>query len=170
MTDPPTTLVVCAHCGTASTTLYRDLPWCEHCRIWLVPDPATGQWVSFAEREHRIRTADDAVAIVASAHAIAEALPRLTGLVPDGWSLSAGQNLPGALHTLTLDPPPEAPLAVTAFLCPPDRNHGWCVRVHNRTQRIDYPLYEAGGVRAAYYTTAEDALQAAITAVHVDLA
>ena len=169
MTDPPTTPVVCARCGTTSTTRRQRLPWCERCEIWLVLDPATGEWVGFADGERRIRAADDAVVIAVSAHAVGEALPRLTGLVPDGWSLSAGQNLPGALHTLTLTPPPPL-VHVNACLRPPDRGFGWYVRVHNRSQRIDYPLYEAGGVRAAHFATAEDALQAAITALRVDLA
>jgi len=134
-----------------------------------VLDPTTGEWVGVAEREHRMRAAEDAAAIAASAAAVAEALPRLTGLVPDGWSLSAGQILPGAVHTLTLTPPPSL-VQVCAYLRPPERGFGWYVRVDNRTEGVDYPLYEAGGVRAAHFATVEEALQAAITAVCVDLA
>jgi hypothetical protein len=169
MTDPPTTPVVCARCATTSTTLHRGLPWCQHCEIWLVLDPATGEWVSFAERDRRIREADYMVAVTASATAVAEALPRLTGLVPDGWSVSAGQTVPDTLHVLTLTPPPSL-VRVSASLRPPYQGHGWYVRVDNRTEGVDYPLYEPGGVRAAYFPTAEDALQAALTAVHTELA
>jgi hypothetical protein len=168
MSDPTTTPVACARCATASTTLHRDPPWCQRCEIWLVLDPATGHWVSFAERGRRIQAAADAAAVAASAITVAEALPRLTALAPDGWSISTRQNLPAALHTITVAPPPS-PMDVTAYIRPPDRGFGWYVRVHDRTHGIDYPLYEAGGVRAAYFTTAEDALRAAINAIRTDL-
>jgi hypothetical protein len=168
MTDTSNPPVICGHCGTTGTRRRGSHPWCEPCEIWLVPDPTTGEWVGFAERDHRSRTAENAVAIVASAQVVAETVLQLAALVPAGWNISANQNLPGAVHTIALAPPP-ATLEVTAYLIPPDQEHGWHVRVHNQTQRMDYPLFESGGVRAASYTTAEAALRAAINAVRIDL-
>ena len=52
---------------------------------------------------------------------------------------------------------------------PPDGEDGWTVGVHNRSRRIDFPLYVAGGARVALYPTAEAALKAAINALEIEL-
>jgi hypothetical protein len=112
----------------------------------------------------------NAAAVAVSAHIVAVTLPRLASSVPVGWDIRAYQNMPGAPHVIALCPPQESPIAVTAHIWPPYRTRGWYVRVDNRTRRIDYPLYEAGGMRAAAFASPEAALEAAINAVAVDLA
>lgn len=67
--------------------------------------------------------------------------------------------------------PPAGPVDAMAYLTPPpDGDHGWLVRVHNRAQRIDFSLYIAGEAHAASFPTAGDALDAAVRALHIEMA
>jgi hypothetical protein len=126
--------------------------------------------VSFAEREERRRAADNQQCIAASADLVRQAEPTVQDRVPDGWRAIARQHLDGALHTLDIQPAPASVDAIAHLIPPTDRGGGWRVRVHNRTHRVDFPLYRDGGARAASFDTALDALDAAIRALRVEIA
>lgn len=117
--------------------------------------------------------ADAAQAVIAaSAAATTVVLPRVRHLLPDGWHASCHQAISGATHTVAIDPP-TGMVDATAYLMPRTNDRdgtvtGWWVRVHNRQQRVDFPLYTDGGARAAVYTSVEDAVAAAITALRIE--
>jgi hypothetical protein len=117
--------------------------------------------------------ADAAQAVIAaSATAVTAALPRVRQLLPDGWHASGHQAISGATHTVDIDPP-TGMVDATAYLTPrTDEGDGtvtgWWARVHNRQQRVDFPLYTDGGARAAVYTSVDDAVTAAITALRIE--
>jgi tripartite-type tricarboxylate transporter receptor subunit TctC len=92
-------------------------------------------------------------------------------LLPDGWSAAASQAISEAIHTIAITPPGGA-VDVSADLSPPasDGDSGWSVRIHNRAEGIDFPLYTAGGAHAATYCTAPDAAAAAVTALRCEIA
>ena len=107
----------------------------------------------------------------ASAAATTAALPHVRQVLPDGWHASGHQAISGATHTVEIDPPTGV-VDATAYLMPRTDDDGavtgWWVRVHNRQQRVDFPLYTDGGARAAVYTSVEDAVAAAITALRIE--
>ncbi len=110
--------------------------------------------------------------IAASATATAAALPRVRQLLPDGWQARGRQAISGATHTVDIDPPTSL-VDATAYLIPRTDEHdgtvtGWWVRVHNRHQRVDFPLYTDGGARAAVYTSVEGAAASAISALRIE--
>ncbi|QGN48003.1 hypothetical protein GKC29_14885 [Micromonospora sp. WMMC415] len=135
-------------------------------------DPEHGDWVSFAERDHRRRAAANQRRIAASACQVHRAMSAVHGRMPDGWHAVARQHVDGALHTLDVEPAPgQAGVDAIAYLIPPTGGcREWRVRVHNRTRRINFPLYRDGGAQAALFDTAGDALDAAICALRVEIA
>ncbi len=132
------------------------------------PDPTPGP----AQREAADRADTARALIAASAAAATTALRHVRCLLPAGWHAACHQVLSGALHTIDIDPPTDV-VHATAYLIPRTEDGavtGWWVRVHNRRQRIDFPLYTHGGTRAAVYASVEDAVAAAITALRVEAA
>lgn len=161
---------MCQRCGTPSDTVRGGHPWCGACAIYLVLDPEHGDWVSFAERDHRRRAADNQRRIAASADQVHRAMAAVHDRMPDGWHAVARQHIDGALHTLDVEPTPAGVDAIASLIPPTGGCRGWRVRVHNRTHRINFPLYRDGGARAASFDTACDALDAAICALRVEIA
>ena len=125
--------------------------------------------VSFAEREHRRRAADNQRRITTSADQVRRARAAVHDRMPDGWRVIARQHIDGALYTLDVEPAPAAVDAIAYLIPPAGRCRGWRVRVHNRTHRVDFPLYRDGGARAASFGTACDADDAAIRALRVEI-
>ena len=76
-----------------------------------------------------------------SAEHTRHAIDELRALVPDGWLITAGQHMNGALHTIDVTPPPGRVDAM-AYLCPPGDDGGWRVRVHNRTRQGRLPVVQ----------------------------
>lgn len=131
-------------------------------------DPNHHHHLSPAEREHRRVQADNRRRIDRSAEHTRHAIGELRGLIPPGWLITAGQHIDGALHTIDVTPP-RSGIEVTAYLCPPGDDGGWHVRIHHRTDKVDFPLFSDGGARAARYAIAADALAAAVNALHMEL-
>src|SRR5689334_20514322 len=132
-------------------------------------EPGTTPKVSPAQQAANERADAAQVVIAASAAATTAALPHVRPLLPDGWQTSGHQAISGATHTVAIDPPTSL-VDATAYLMPrtdegDDTVTGWWVRVHNRQQRVDFPLYTDGGARAAVYTSVDDAVAAAVTAL-----
>jgi hypothetical protein len=165
---PPGGVPVCSGCATPAGQVRHGHPWCGTCGWYLVHDPEHGDWTSFAEREYRQRAADTRRRVAASAEQVHRALVAVRDRVPEGWRFGACQHLDGAIHTLTVEPPADI-IDATAYLAPPDDGDGWRVRVHNRAQGIDFPLYGAGGARAAVFADPGDAVDAAVTALRVEI-
>ena len=137
-----------------------------------MPAPDTTPKPSPAQRAANERAAVAQARIAASATAVTAALPRVRPLLPDGWQTRGHQTVSGATHTVAIDPPTGV-VDATAYLMPrTDESDGtvagWWVRVHNRQQRVDFPLYTDGGARAAVYITVDDAVAAAITALRIE--
>ena len=183
----PMTTIVCGHCGTPATPrsgrpVTAGKPWCQVCGIWLTVCEVTGEWVSYAEAEARATHARHARIIESTRETANAAVDLARCLVRDGWLVTAGQVVEGACHTLDLRPP-AGPVDVHAYLTPPHHipPHrsardctalycgGWHVRVHNRTQGVDFPLYNPGGAHAASFDTLAEAVDAALTAVTAEL-
>jgi hypothetical protein len=160
---------VCSRCATPSEQVRNSHPWCDVCGFYLVHDPEHGDWTTFAEREYRRRAADNERRVTASAEQVHRASVALHDRIPEGWRIAACQHGDRAMHTLDIEPPPDT-LDATAYLAPPDDGDGWHVRVHNRTQGIDFPLYRDGGARAASFANPGDALAAAVNALRVEIA
>ena len=138
----------------------------------MTPAPGTPPKLSPAQQVFDERADAAQAVIAASATATTAALPRVRQLLPDGWHASGHQAISGATHTVTIDPPTGV-VDATAYLMPRTGDHdgtvtGWWVRVHNRQQRVDFPLYTDGGARAAIYTSVDDAVAAAITALRIE--
>jgi hypothetical protein len=134
------------------------------------PDPTTSP--SPAQRAADERADAARAVIAASATATTAALPRVRHLLPEGWHASGHQTISGATHTVAIDPPTGV-VDATAYVMPrtDDRDgtvSGWWVRVHNRQQRVDFPLYTDGGARVAVYTSVEDAVAAAVAALRIE--
>ncbi|ROO60329.1 hypothetical protein EDC02_2190 [Micromonospora sp. Llam0] len=165
----PSDTPVCSGCATVSEQVREGHPWCDVCGWYLVYDPDHSDWTSFAERKYRRRAADYERRVTASAEQVHRASAALRDRVPDGWRVSACQHGDGAIHTVDIRPP-TGTIDATACLTPPDDDGGWHVRVHNRAQRIDFPLYRAGGARAASFASPGDALDAAVNALRVEIA
>lgn len=157
--------IMCATCG-APPQLRAGRPWCPVCGIWLVQHEATGEWVSYAEDERRRRQAEHHRYVHVTEAAVAASLDRARDLLPAGWRLCAAQAMPDWPHYLSVEPPPGSP-DVTAYLHPPVTDEGWHVTVSDRVDRVGYPLYTAGGVRAASYTDLPEAMAAAVNAVRI---
>jgi hypothetical protein len=157
-------------CGTPSDTVRGGQPWCGACGIYLVHDPEHGDWVSFAERDHRQRAVENQRRIAASADQVHRAMAAVRERMPTGWHAAARQHIDGATHTLEVEPASGCIDAIAYLIPPTCGSRGWRVRVHNRTYRIDFPLYRDGGARAASFDTACDALDAAIRALRVEIA
>jgi len=161
------TPLVCAHCGTTSTERRGDAPWCTPCGIHLVLDEPSGEWTSVAGRAHRQIEARNARLIERTRRAALSSVEPAQNLIPDGWRAHAEQCAPGGILTLALHPP-AGPVDAYAYLTPPHAERGWYVRVDNRSRGVDFPLYVAGGARAAYFATLAEAVQAAVTAVRIE--
>lgn len=159
-------LSVCERCGTDGQ-LRDGHPWCRSCGHYLVYDPEHEDWTSYANRDYRRTTAESTRRIASSAAHVQQATAALRDRVPDGWRIMPAQHLAGAFHTLDVHPA-LGPVDAMAYLTPPQGEHGWLTRIHNRTSRIDFPLYTAGGARAASFPTAGAALHAAIRALRVE--
>jgi uncharacterized Zn finger protein (UPF0148 family) len=160
----------CSRCGAPSGQVRDGHPWCAVCDCYLVHDPEHGDWTSYAEREYRRRAADNESRIAASAEQVHRATVALRDRIPDGWRVAARQHLDAATHTLDIEPP-AGTIDVMAYLVPPDHgDQGWLVRVHGRTQQVDFPLYRDGGACAASFDTAGGAFDAAVNALHVEIA
>jgi hypothetical protein len=160
------TTIICHHCGTTSTGLRDGVPWCLTCRCWLTRCELTGEWVSCAEHERRKAHARNAQLIDETRLGALGALDLTLTLIPHGWRAQVTHLSPGAYWTLDLHPP-TGPITVVASLTSPHagQSEGWHVGIHNRTRAVAFPLYTAGGTRAAYYTRVQDALAAAIHAI-----
>jgi len=157
--------VVCAGCGTPTHHKRGRWPWCERCGCYLVRDAVRGDWVSFAEREYRRRDIENARLIAFTAGQADTAIRAVRDRLPAGWTATVHQPIAQAPYTIAVTPPAGAD--ITARLCPPCGDGGWRVRVHDRGAKVDFPLYTAGGARAATFTTAVEALDAAVRAVRV---
>ncbi|WP_432833028.1 hypothetical protein [Dactylosporangium sp. CA-092794] len=125
-----------------------------------------------AQQEADARADAARAVIAASARVTAAVLPHVRQLLPAGWRASSHQAISGATHTVAIDPP-TALVDATAYLLPntgsgEDAVSGWGVRVHNRQQRVDFPLYTDGGAHAAVFTDVADAVTAAITALRIE--
>lgn len=158
------THVHCWLCGTQAAARRHGAPRCPGCGIYLVQDEPTGEWVSHAELEHRRRQAHDAPVIEATRQLAFDALPAVQAHVPDNWQATVAQPPSGATWALTIHPP-AGPIDVYAYLSPPHSDRGWHVRIHNRTEKVGFPLYTAGGAQAAQFGTLPDAVDAAVTAL-----
>jgi hypothetical protein len=161
------TSIVCGQCGTSATGR-SGRPWCQACGIWLTVCELTGDWVSYAEAEARKTRARHARIIETTREAAHAAVDPARRLIPDGWQAKAGQVMEGACHTLEVYPP-AGPVDVHAYLTPPHCGGGWYVRVSNRTQGVDFPLYTCGGAHAASFDSLAEAVTAAVTAVRTQL-
>jgi hypothetical protein len=138
----------------------------------VTPAPGTTPKLSPAQQAANERADAAQAVIAASATATTAALPRVRRLLPDGWHAGGHQAISGATHTVAIDPPTGV-VDATAYLMPRTDDHdgtvtGWWVRVHNRQQRVDFPLYTDGGARAAVYTSVDDAVAAAITVLRIE--
>jgi hypothetical protein len=138
----------------------------------VTPAPDTTTSPSPAQQAANDRAATAQAVIAASAAATTAALQRVRHLLPDRWHAACHQAIIGATHTVAIDPPPGV-VDATAYLMPRTGDHdgtvsGWSVRVHNRQQRVNFPLYTDGGARAAVYTSVDDAVTAAITVLRVE--
>lgn len=135
-----------------------------------VPDTSTPP--SPAQREGDDRADAYRALIAASAAATIAALPHVRCLLPTGWHATGRQAIIGATYTVDIDPPTGV-VDATAYLIPRTDGHdgtgiGWLVRVHNRQQRVDFPLYTDDGAHAAVFATVEAAVDAAITVLRVE--
>jgi hypothetical protein len=135
-----------------------------------VLDLERGDWVSFAELDRRRCAADTRRHIAASADQVHRARTAVHDRLPDGWRAVARQHIDGALHTLDVEPAATDVDAIAYLIPPAGECRGWRVRVHNRTHRIDFPLYRDGGARAASFDAACDAIDAAVRALRVEIA
>ena len=164
-------MIACSECGasttTRTTTCDDNRPWCPQCSTWLVHCDLTGQWVTPATRQWRLREAAVEQQIRASRDAAEAALPDAEALLPAGWRVTVEQGLPRATHVLTIRPA-VAPVDVTAHLSPPHGGAGWSVQIHNRTTGVGFPLYIPGGAHAEHFTTVGDAVTAAINTIRVE--
>ena len=138
----------------------------------MTPAPGTTPKPSPAQQAANEQADATRKLIAASATATTAALPRVRQLLPDGWHASGHQAISGATHTVDIDPP-TGMVDATAYLMPRTDDHdgavtGWWVRVHNRHQKVDFPLYTDGGARAAFYTSVDAAVAAAITALRIE--
>jgi len=161
------TSIRCARCGATPATPEQGLPWCATCGIWLVRDEPTGEWVGVAERQRRRKRARDAVAIQETHDLVHGGLAAARSRLPEGWRGVTDLPLPGAIWSLTIQPP-GGPVQVEAYLVPSDTNRGWYVRIHNRTEGVGFPLYTPGGAHAAHYATLDQAVDAAVTALRTE--
>jgi len=160
-------LVACPKCGTESTVPAGDTTRCPHCRVHLVRYEHSNEWISPAEQLFRTIAASTQLLIEESRDcAIASQVEAARHLPPE-WNLEVGQLLPGAAYTLTITPP--GPVNVSAALTPPHAGHGWSVRIDNRDRGVDFPLFIRGGAEAAYFATVADAVDAAITALTIEV-
>jgi hypothetical protein len=158
------THVHCWRCGTQAAVRRHVAPRCPGCGIYLVRDEPTGEWVTHAELERRHRQAHDAPVIEATRQLAFDALPAVQAHVPDHWQATVDPPSSGATWALTIHPA-AGPIDVHAYLTPPHSNRGWYVRIHNRTEKVGFPLYTAGGAHAAQFGTLPDAVDAALTAL-----
>ena len=137
-----------------------------------MPAPDTTPSPSPAQQAANDRADAARAVIAASATATTAALPRVRRLLPPGWRAGGHQAISGATHTVAIDPPAGV-VDATAYLMPRTGEHdgtvaGWWVRVHNRQQRVDFPVYTDGGAHAAVFTSVDDAVAAAITVLRVE--
>lgn len=160
---------MCQRCGTPADTVRNCHPWCSVCGQYLVHDPEYGDWTTFADREYRRRTAGIQQRITASAEHVAQAVAAVHDRLPADWHAVACQHIDGATHTLDIQPPAGSIDAIAYLIPPTGRGDGWLVRVHNRTRHLDFPLYHAGGARAASFGSASEALDAAIEALRIEI-
>lgn len=138
--------------------------------VMLAPDTTTTP--SPPQREADDRAEACRAVIAASAAASTAALPQVRSLLPTGWHAICHQAITGATHTVDIDPPTGV-VDATAYRIPRTDGHdgagaGWSVRVHNRQQRVDFPLSTDGGAHAAVFADVEAAVAAAITVVRVE--
>jgi hypothetical protein len=137
------------------------------------PAPDTTTPPSPAQRAANDNAAAARALVTASATATTAVLPRVRQLLPAGWHATSYQAIRGATHTVAVDPPTSL-VDATAYLLPrtdqAGRVAGWWVRVHNRAQRVDFPLYTRGGADAAVFEGVDAAVDAAITALRVEAA
>lgn len=159
------TTIVHHRCGNPSTSLRDGAPWCLTCECWLTQCELTGEWVSPAERLRRQTQARNDQLIEQTRCGALDALDLVRTLIPDRWRAEVTQIAPSA-WTLHLHPPTAA-IDVYAYLTAPHsgQDEGWYVRVNNRTRGVNFPLYIAGGARAAHYARVQDAVAEAVHAV-----
>jgi hypothetical protein len=174
-------VITCSECGTsidpelyhgrdprAGEAEHPEQVWCPTCTSWLVYYDSTRQWLNPDSTDYWRRSQAGYALVIGVSHRRATAaLPDAQALAPPGWQAGLHHNLPGAGYTLRLIPP-AGPFDVAAYLSPPTGDGGWQVTIHNRTRRIGYPLYVAGGAHAASYATLTDAVHAAVDAVDTD--
>ncbi|GAB3848658.1 GGDEF domain-containing protein [Dactylosporangium cerinum] len=184
----------CWSCGTQSPLVPDGVRRCAHCGAGLVFD-GVGGWISPAEQLHRRAAEATARRVAVSVRLVAEAGPTLALSAPAGWSVTAAVPvIDGALHSIAVHPPVGS-VDATAYLIPDielhhhsndragDAEHTrhplhpdstarteWTVRVHNRAEGVDFPLYTDGGARAALFRTAADACTAAVHALRIEIA
>ena len=138
----------------------------------MTPTPDAAGPVSPAQQEADARAGAARAVIAASARATAAVLPHVRQLLPADWRAGSHQAIAGATHTVAIDPP-TALVDATAYLLPDTgacegTESGWWVRVHNRQQQVDFPLYTDGGAHAAVFAHIADAVTAAITALRIE--
>ncbi len=159
-----TTTIVCAHCGTESTTRRQGIPWCANCGIWLVRDEVTAEWISFAEHAHRQPRYRELEAIAQTGDAATAAQPTVDALLPAGWHSSIAEPSHGGCFTLDLHPP-AGPVDLYAYLVPPVGGYDWRVRVYNHSTGVCRTLFTPATATAATYRDVPEAVTAAIAAV-----
>lgn len=167
---PPGTRAVCQRCQTSIEQVRDGHLWCGGCGRYLIHDPERGDWITFAEREYRQRADAHQRQVALSAELAHRAVAALRDRKPPGWQVAAGQHVDAAIHTVDITPPAGPVDAVASLLPPEGTGQGWRVRIHNRTRRVAFPLYQAGGAEAASFDTVGDAADAAVRALHIEIA
>jgi hypothetical protein len=156
--------IVCARCSTPSTTRRQGIPWCTQCRIWLVHDEVTGEWISFAEHAHRQPVYQRRQAIAATRDAARAAQSTVVALLPAGWRTRLGEPAHGGCYTLDLHPP-TAPVDVYGYLVPPIGGYAWRIPVYHRGIGVCRTLFLPGTATPATFPQAADAVPTALAAV-----
>ncbi|MCX4094466.1 hypothetical protein [Nocardia sp. alder85J] len=132
-------------------------------------DTVAGEWVSFAEKVRRGIEGRNARWCQQARACLGRQLDDVRGVVPAGWTMNVDDPVNG-LPCIRITPP-AGRTDVSARLYPPhdELPGGWYVRIDNRTRHMDFPLYLAGGVHAAFFTTAAIAARRAVRMVRGEL-
>lgn len=163
------TSIVCARCGTPSTSRRRGTPWCGQCGIWLFRDEVTNEWISCAEYAHREPAYRRRQAVAATQQAAVTAQRSVALLLPAGWHTQIAEPVGGGCYTLSLYPPTAAADRY-AYLIPPIGGYDWRVRVCDPVARVCRTLFIPGTAEPATFGDAVDAARAGLSAVDMPAA